>query len=197
MLVVKTPSVPFTEQVVANVVVVTGKDKMRSNTLPFTFIPNGAPAIFYHKPTDSSMDCPLQYSRLSPCYSPQPPTPSSAGCFTAEDLPFYHSTPPANELEGLLDICAQQLDEKAEEKILPTAVLSADSSSLAVEELDEKELPTVVTLPPNTSCLDIQDLDKNNKENILPPPSAILFPPESNSVTLQGISQSSTHMLKF
>ena len=167
----RTPKVPYNEQVVSYVVVVTGKDKMKSNALPFTFIPTGtvADGVFYQKPSKTPMECLPAYSRLSPCYSPQPSTPSSAGCYpTEDDLPFFPSTPPANELEGILDMCAQQLDKNAEEKILQTAMLPADSSSLAVQELDEKPLPTVVLAP--------DDLDKN-EENLLPP--TIVLPAES------------------
>lgn len=110
---------------------------------------------------------------LSSCYSPQPPTPSTSGCFTADDLPFFPSTPPATELEGILDACAQRLDKQAEEKILPTAVLPIDPSVLAVQGLDEKELPTVI-LPP--SSLDMEEL-ASNEDSVLPP--TILLPAES------------------
>ena len=163
----KTPRVPYNEQIVSYVVVVTGKDKMKSNALRFTFIPSGADAMFYQKPSKSPMEYIPPYSRLSPCYSPQPSTPSSVGCFPAdEDLPFLPSTPPANALEGLLDMCAQRLDKDAEEKILQTAVLPADSTTLAVQDLDEKQLPTVVVAS-----------DDLNNEEILPP--TILLPTES------------------
>lgn len=148
---------------------VTGKDKMKSNGLPFTFIPAGADGVFYQKPSKSPMEY-ISYSRLSPCYSPQPSTPSSAGCFPPEeDFLFLPSTPPANALEGILDMCAQQLDKNAEEKILQTAVLP---TTLAMQDLDEKQLPTVIVAP--------DDLD-NNEENILPP--TILLPAEP---ALQG-----------
>lgn len=164
LLVVKTPKVPFNDKVLSHVVVITGKDKMKSNPLPFTFIPTGAPLIppgvFYQKPSKSPM---------SLCYSPQPPTPPSATVFTADDLPFVPCSPPANEFEGMLDICAQQLDKHAEEKILPTAALPADSSSLTVQGLDEN-----VVLPPNSpSSLDMQELAKN-ESSIIPP--TILLP---------------------
>ena len=171
----KTPPVPFSEQVVSYVVVVTGKDKMISNALPFTFLPAAlcvADGMFYQKPSKSPMECVAPYSRLSPCYSPQPSTPSSTGCFTAEDdghLPFFPSTPPASAFEGILDMCAQQLDKNAEEEILQTAVLPADSTSLTMQELDEKELPMVILAPD-------AELDKN-EENILPP--TILLPAQS------------------
>lgn len=164
LLVVKTPKVPFNDKVLSHVVVITGKDKMKSNPLPFTFIPTGAPlvppGVFYQKPSKSPM---------SLCYSPQPPTPPSATVFTADDLPFVPCSPPANEFEGMLDICAQQLDKHAEEKILPTAALPADSSSLTVQGLDEN-----VVLPPNSpSSLDMQELAKN-ESSIIPP--TILLP---------------------
>lgn len=167
---------------------VTGKDKLRSNTLQFTFIPNGAhPGIFYQAPVKSPVECivPQSSTRLSPCYSPQPPTPSSTGCFTADDLPFFPSTPPANAFEGMLDICVQQLDQRAEEELLLTAVLPAVSSSITVQELDEKEEPVPVVLPANSSCFDLQELDKQ----VLPPPPTILLPVDSSSVAVQGTSQ--------
>lgn len=66
-------------------------------------------------------------------------------------------------------MCAQQLDKNAEEKILQTAVLP---TTLAMQDLDEKQLPTVIVAP--------DDLD-NNEENILPP--TILLPAEP---ALQG-----------
>ena len=174
-MVVKTPRVPYNEAVVAKVVMVTGKDKLRSNTLQFTFIPSVVDRMLYHNPPQSSMECMTPYSRLSPCYSPQPSTPSSVGCVAAEDdlSTYIPSTPPANALEGLLDVCVQQLDQNAEEKFLLTAALPEDPSSLAVQELDEKALPTVV-LSSDANPLDL--LNKNDN-SILPP--TILLPTES------------------
>ena len=176
-MVVKTPRVPFNDAVMAKVVVVTGKDKLRSNTLQFTFTP--VPSVvdggmFYHNPPPNPMEC-VQYSRLSPCYSPQPSTPSSVGCVTAEDDlgSYIPSTPPASALEGLLDVCVQQLDKHAEEKFLLTASLPADSSTLAVQELDEKVLPTVVL----SSDANPLNLFNKNDNSILPP--TILLPAES------------------
>ena len=161
----KTPRIPYNERVVSHVVVVTGKDKLKSNALPFTFVPSGD-RVVYQKPSKSPAMEYISYSRLSPSYSPQPSTPSSVGCFPVEeDFPFFPSTPPANALEGILDLCAQRLDKTAEEEILQTAVLPADSTTLAVQDLDEKQLPTVV--------VGSDDLDKN-EENILPP--TILLP---------------------
>jgi len=161
---VKTPSVPFTERVVAYVVVVTGKDKLRSNSLPFTFVPNGAHPVatgmLYQQPLRSPVECIVQSSRLSPSYSPRPPTPSSVGCFTA-DSPFFPSTPPANELEGILDVCALQLDQHAEEEILPTAVLPLELNPLVMEELNEKEELPIALSPAVSTSLD--------KENVAPP----------------------------
>ena len=155
---VKTPRVPYTERVMSQVIVVTGKDKMKSNSLPFMFIPTGT---MYHKPSRSPKECvPPPHSRLSPCYSPQPPTPSSA--VWGDDLPFFPSTPPANALEGILDMCAQQLDKQVEEEILPTAVLPADTSSLTV---DEKELPTGLVPPPCNIAISQQSDDSS----MLPP----------------------------
>ena len=159
----KTPRVPYSEQVMAQVVVVTGKDKMKSNSLPFTFIPTG---MMYHKPPNSPMETlpPPSSSRLSPCYSPQQsPTP-----VWGDD--FFPSTPPVNALEGLLDMCAQQLDKQAEEKILSTAVLPSGTSSFTV---DEKELPTGLLPPPCnvTIC-------QQNEDGMLPP--TILLPVEAS-----------------
>ena len=166
---VKTPRVPYSDQVTSQVVVITGKDKMRSNTLPFTFLP-AATGAMYHKPSRSPMECVAPpCSRLSPSYSPQPPTPSSA--VWGDDLPFFPATPPANALEGILDMCVQQLDKQVEEEILPTAVLPADASSLTV---DEKELPTGLLASP---CNVQQSDDGILPTTIFLPTSASLHQP--------------------
>lgn len=164
----------------AHVVVVTGKDKLRSNTLLFTFVPNGAHPVatgmLYQQPLRSPGECITQSSRLSPSYSPQPPTPSSGsvGCFTL-DSPFYPATPPANIFEGILDVCAQQLDQQAEEEILSIAVLPLDSNPLVMDELNEKEELPIVLSPGVSTSFD----KKLDKENVTPP--TIVLPEDSSS----------------
>lgn len=41
----KTPRVPFTEQMLSHVVVVNDEDRMKSNSLPFKFIPTGVTPV--------------------------------------------------------------------------------------------------------------------------------------------------------
>ena len=113
----KTPRIPFNEQVESRVVVVTGKDKLRSNSLPFLFTPAAASTWNYNqRPSPSPppfIPHQQKMARLSPSYSPQPRTPPSS---SLPDM-FSHS-PAANDFQRELDLCAQQLDCTAEVKIL-------------------------------------------------------------------------------
>ena len=144
---VKTPSVPFTEQVMSQVVVVTSKKKMRSNTLPFMFIPSVSSSVCLNKSTANELlsftvEDKVPSSSLTICNSPQAATSSSHS--SSSDLTdvftSFPSSPANNDLSSILDICVQSLDMEAEKKILPTAILPANSlpvqGSLQLFDLD-------------------------------------------------------------
>ena len=132
---VKTPSVPFTEQVMSQVVVVTSKKKMRSNTLPFMFIPSGSSSVGLNKKITKELSCfmieenRMLSSSLTTCNSPQSTTSHShSSSSDLTDVSMLLPSPPANnDLSSILDICVQSLDVEAEEKILLTAILPANS----------------------------------------------------------------------
>jgi len=98
----------------SQVVVVTNKKKIRSNSLPFLFVPPGAPTMFTTaggNTYDHPIKMPMQF----------PTTLTST-----DDLDFtsYPSSLTSVEvLESILDTCVQSLDKKAEEEILPVATL--------------------------------------------------------------------------
>ena len=141
---VKTPSVPFTEQVMSQVVVLTSKKKMRSNTLPFMFIPSGSSSVkrTANELLSFTVEDKIPSSSLTICNSPQAATSSSHS--SSSDLTdvftSFPSSPANNDLSSILDICVQSLDMEVEKKILPTAVLPANSlpvqGSLQLFDLD-------------------------------------------------------------
>ena len=109
---------------------VTSKKKMRSNSLPFMFIPAGdqAPSVHLSKKI---------FRDLSPftVEGKKKPSSSSSNHSSSSDLTdvfiLCPSSPTTNDdLSSILDICVQSLDMKAEEKILPTAILPATSLSM-------------------------------------------------------------------
>ena len=118
----RTPKIPFNEQVQSHVVVVTGKDKLRSNSLPFLFIPSAAPTMYYNQrpsPSPPPFVPPQQkMARLSPSYSPQPRTPPSASRYQQDMFGDIACSPVSSTFEQTLDFCAEQLDLNAEVKIL-------------------------------------------------------------------------------
>ena len=125
LLVVKTPSVPFTERVMSQVVVMTSKKKMRSNSLPFMFVPT----------KDQTPTClSKQISLTSTSSSTLPYSPQSSSSYTScsgDFITLFPSSPATDDdLNSILDICVQSLDMEAEEKILPTAMLLTNSVSM-------------------------------------------------------------------
>lgn len=124
MLVVKTPSVPFVQQVMSQVVVVTSKRKLRSNSLPFMFIPAGAS-------NQLSKDLPSGSSTLENNTTPSLPktlisnSPRSTRSSSSSDTSSPTSS--TDDLDLLLDICVQSLDTSTEENILSLAALPIDS----------------------------------------------------------------------
>ena len=132
---VKTPSIPFTEQVMSQVVVVTSKKKMRSNTLPFMFIPAGAPSICLNKKISKDLSSFRVEDKKMPSLSPTISNSSqfsissshSSSSELTDVFTLFPLSPANDDLSSILDICVQSLDMKAEEKILPTAILPATS----------------------------------------------------------------------
>ena len=123
----------------SQVVVVTSRKKIRSNTLPFMFIPSGSSSVCLNKKITKELSSFMVEDRIlnsSPtvCNSPQAATSSShSSSSDLTDVFTVLSSPPANDdLNSILDICVQSLDMMAEEKILPTATLPANS--LPVQE---------------------------------------------------------------
>lgn len=117
----------------SQVVVVTSKKKMRSNTLPFMFIPARAPSIRLKNNLSSFTVEDKKPQTCSPTLSasPQADT-SSSHCSSISDLTDVFATHPSSptddvSLSSILDICVESLDMKVEEKILPTATLPATS----------------------------------------------------------------------
>ena len=125
---VKTPSVPFTERVMSQVVVMTSKKKMRSNSLPFMFVPtkDQTPTCLSKQISSSST------SSSTPPYSPQLSSncSSCSGDLTDFITLFSSSSAIDDDLNSTLDICVLSLDKEAEEKILPTAMLPINSLSM-------------------------------------------------------------------
>lgn len=127
----------------AQVVVVTSKKKMRSNSLPFMFIPAGdrsqASSILLSKKISKNLSSFKVEDKKKPSSSttlpnsPQHVTPSSHSSSSSDLTDVFTSfplSPSTNDLSSILDICVQSLDMKAEEKILPTAILPATSLSM-------------------------------------------------------------------
>lgn len=134
LLVVMTPSVPFTEQVISQVVVVTSKKKMRSNSLPFTFIPAGTPSVKKTSQELSSftvegnkMNSPPAVSNSPQAANSSSPHSSSSSSDLTDVFTSVPVSPVDDDLSSVLDFCVQSLDMEAEEKILPTAILPANS----------------------------------------------------------------------
>lgn len=109
----KTPKIPYNEQVQSQVVVVTGKDKLRSNSLPFLFVPAHICTPYFKSYSPSPPPFVPKMATLSPSYSPQPRTPPFVDVFAN-----MTSSPAAIDFRQTLDECAYQLNSKAEEEIL-------------------------------------------------------------------------------
>ena len=127
----------------SQVVVVTSKKKMRSNTLPFMFIPSGSSSVCLNKKITKELSSFMVEDRMlnsSPTVlnSPQAATLSShSSSSDLTDVFTVLSPPPTNDdLNSMLDIYVQSLDMMAEEKILPTATLPANSLPVQESLLD-------------------------------------------------------------
>ena len=122
------------------VVVVTSKKKMRSNSLPFMFIPAGDRSLTSSiRLSNKDLSSFTAEHKMKPSSSttlpnsPQPATSSnhsSSSDVTDVFTTLFPSSPTTDDLSSILDICIQSLDMKAEEKILSTAVLPANSLSM-------------------------------------------------------------------
>ena len=126
---------------ISQVVVVTSKKKMRSNSLPFMFIPAGdrsqASSILLSKKISKDLSSFKVENKKKPSSSttllnsPQHMTSSShSSSSDVTDVFTLFPSPSNDDLTSILDICVQSLDMKAEEKILPTAILPATSLSM-------------------------------------------------------------------
>ena len=127
----------------SQVVVVISKKKMRSNTLPFMFIPSGSSSVCLNKKITKELSSFMVEDRMlnsSPTVYNSPQAATSSSHSSSSDLTDVFtvlSPPPANnDLNSILDICVQSLDMMAEEKILPTAALPANSIPVKESLLD-------------------------------------------------------------
>ena len=113
---------------------VTSKKKMRSNSLPFMFVPAGdqlqasstllSKKIFKDLLSFKVGDKKNPSSSTTLPNSPQHVASSShSSSSDVTDVFTLFPSPSTDDLSSILDICVQSLDMKAEEKILPTAIL--------------------------------------------------------------------------